>query len=186
MRGCSEVGKFLGCPLPCLQRLELDFAHVEMDSSTPPVCCYVTNFWASASRGHRWVKWSSMHKLQGYLTFHFSVFSLPTLSLGFLSPLPFFRCFFFPSGCWVAFGLVDCTVCTSDVLVGGVAKAVVWLAAVCCMDNYCSCFVNCSTGLVCAETTIPSACGPTLCLVLSSIECGALARCCIINRTENR
>jgi hypothetical protein len=97
----------------------------------------------------------------------------PTLSVGFLSPLPFFRCFFFPSGCWVAFGLVDCTVCTSDVLVGGKTKAVVWLDAVCCIDNCYNYFVNCSTGFVCAEPTIPSACGPTLCLVLSSIERGA-------------
>jgi hypothetical protein len=72
----------------------------------------------------------------------------------------------------VAFGLVNCTECTSDVWVGGAAKAVVWLAVVCCMDNCCNCFVNCSVGLVCAEPTIPSACGPTLYLVLSSIECG--------------
>jgi hypothetical protein len=64
-------------------------------------------------------------------------------------------------------------VCTSDVLVGGAAKAVVWLAAVCCIDNCCNYFVNCSAGFVCAEPTIPSACGPALCLVLSSIECGA-------------
>jgi hypothetical protein len=73
----------------------------------------------------------------------------------------------------VAFGLVDCTVCTSDVLVGGATKAVVWLAVVCCIDNCCNYFVNCSAGFVCAEPTIPSACGPTLYLVLSSIEHGA-------------
>jgi hypothetical protein len=133
----------------------------------------VTNFWAFASQGQRWVGWSSMHKLHGYLAFHFFMLSPPALSVGFLSPLPFFRCFFFPSGCWVAFGLVDCTECTSDVWVGGVAKAVVWLAVVYCMDNCCNYFVNCSAGLVCVEPTIPSACGPALCLVLSSIECGA-------------
>jgi hypothetical protein len=132
----------------------------------------VTNFWASATQGHRWVGWSSMHKLHGYLTFHFSVLSPPALSLGFLSPLPFFRCFLFPSGCWVAFGLVDCTVCTSDVWVGRASKAVVWLVVVCCMDNCFNFFVNCSAGLVCAELTIPSACGPTLYLVLSNIEHG--------------
>jgi hypothetical protein len=34
----------------------------------------------------------------------------------------------------VAFGLVDCTVCTTDVLVGGPAKAVVWLVVVCCIE----------------------------------------------------
>jgi hypothetical protein len=73
----------------------------------------------------------------------------------------------------VAFGLVDCTVCTSDVWVWGVAKAVVWLVDVCCMDNCCNCFVNCSAGLVCAEPTIPSPCGPALYLALSSIERGA-------------
>jgi hypothetical protein len=73
----------------------------------------------------------------------------------------------------VAFGLVDYTVCTSNVWVGGAAKAVVWLADVCCMDNYCNCFVNCSISLVCVEPTIPSACGLALYLVLSSIECGA-------------
>jgi hypothetical protein len=143
----------------------------------------VTNFWASASQGHRWVGWSSAHKLHGYLTFHFSVLSPPALSLGFLSPLPFFRCFFFPSGCWVAFGLVDCTVCTSDVLAGGAAKAVVWLATVCCMDNYYNCFVNFSAGLVCAEPTIPSTCGLALCLVLSSIERGASGKM-LYNKTD--
>jgi hypothetical protein len=73
----------------------------------------------------------------------------------------------------VAFGLVDCTMCTSDILVGGVAEVVVWLAAMCCIDNYYNCFVNCSVGFVCVEPTIPLACGPTLCLVLSSIERGA-------------
>jgi hypothetical protein len=133
----------------------------------------VKKFWASASQGHRWVGWSSMHRLQGYLAFYFLVFFLPTLSLGFLSPLPFFHCFFFPSSCWVAFGLVDYIVCNSNVLVGGATKAVVWLDIVCCMDNCCNCFFNCSAGLVCAEPTIPSACGPCLCLVLSNIECGA-------------
>jgi hypothetical protein len=133
----------------------------------------MTNFWASANRGHRWVGWSSTQRLHGYIAFCFSVLSPPTLSLGFFSPLPFFHCFFFPSGCWVAFGLVDCTMCTSDILVEGAAKAVVWLAVVCCIDNCCNCFVNCSAGLVFAEPTIPSACGPTLCLFLSSIECGA-------------
>jgi hypothetical protein len=103
----------------------------------------------------------------------FSLLSPPALSVGFLSPLPFFHCFFFPSGCWVASGLVDCTVSTSDVWVGGATKAVVWLAVVCCMDNCCNCFVNYSAGLVCAKPTIPSACGPALFLVLSSIEHGA-------------
>jgi hypothetical protein len=73
----------------------------------------------------------------------------------------------------VAFGLVDCTVCTSKVLVGGATKVVVWLADVCCIDNSCKCFVNFSVVFVCAEPTIPSACGPALCLVLSSIERGA-------------
>jgi hypothetical protein len=136
----------------------------------------VTHFWASTSQGKRWVGWSSTHKLHGYLAFHFSVVSPPALSVVFLSPLPFFRCFFLPSGCWVAFGLVDCTECTSDIWVGGAAKAVVLLAAECCIDNCCNYFVNCSAGLVCAEPTIPSACGPTLCLVLSSIDHCAFGR----------
>jgi hypothetical protein len=132
----------------------------------------VTNFWASASRGHRWVGWSSAHKLHGYLTFCFSVLSPPALSVGFLSPLPFFCCFFFPSGYWVAFGLVDCIVCTFDIWVGEAAKVVVWLAIVCCIDNCCNCFINCSEGFVCAEPAIPSACSPSLYLVLSSIKHG--------------
>jgi hypothetical protein len=72
----------------------------------------------------------------------------------------------------VAFGLVDCTVCTSNILVGGAAKAVVWMVVVCCIDNSCNYFVNCSVGFVCVEPTIPSACGLALCLVLSSIERG--------------
>jgi hypothetical protein len=106
------------------------------------------------------------------LTFHFSVFPPPALSVGFLSPLPFFHCFIFHSGSWEAFGFVDCTVCTFDVLVGGEAKIVVWLAIVCCIDNCYNCFVSCSAGFACGEPTKPSACGPALYLVLSSIECG--------------
>jgi hypothetical protein len=136
----------------------------------------VTNFWASTSRGQIWVGWSSTHKLHGYLASWFFMLSLPSLSVGFLSPLPFFHCFFFPSGCWVAFGLVDCTVCTSDVWVGGATKEVDWLVVVCCMDNYCNCFVNCLVGLVCVEPTIASVCGPALYLVLSSIEHGASSK----------
>ena len=169
MRGCSQAEGVLGYPLPCLQRLGLDFSHVEMDWSTQQA---VANIWASASRGHKWVGWSSAHKLHGYLAFRFSMLSLPALSVGFLSPLPFFHCFFFPSGCWVAFELVNCIMCTSDVLVGGATKVVVWLATVCCIDNCCNCFINCLVGFVCAEPTIPLACGPTLYLVLSSIERG--------------
>jgi hypothetical protein len=113
-----------------------------------------------------------VHKLHGYLAFCFSVLSPLALLLGFLSPLPFFHFFFFPSGYWGAFGLVDCTVCTSDIWVGGATKEVVWLAAVCCMDNCCNYFVNCSVDFVCAEPTKPSICGLALCLVLSSIEHG--------------
>jgi hypothetical protein len=136
----------------------------------------VTNFWSSASQGHRWVKWSFTHKLHGYLAFRFSVVPSPSLSVGFFSPLPLFRCFFFSSGCWLAFGLVICMECTSDVWVGGAAKAVVWMVVECCMDNCCNCFVNCSAGLVWAEPTIPSGCGPALCLVLSRIDRGASGR----------
>jgi hypothetical protein len=72
----------------------------------------------------------------------------------------------------VALGLVDCTVCTSDILVEGAAKAVVWLAIVCWIDNFYNCFVNCSAGMVCVEPTMPSTCGPALYLVLFSIERG--------------
>jgi hypothetical protein len=139
-------------------------------------CCCVTNFWASASQGQRWVRWSSAHNLHGYLTFHLVVVSSLALLVGFFSPLPFFHCFFFPSGYWVAFGVVICTKCTSDIWVGGAAKEVVWLATECCIDNYCNCFANCSAGLVCVEPTIPSTCGPALCLVLSSIDRGASGR----------
>src|ERR1700677_940542 len=49
-------------------------------------CCCVTKFWASASRGHKWVGWSSAHRLHGYLAFLFSVVPSPALSFGFLSP----------------------------------------------------------------------------------------------------
>jgi hypothetical protein len=139
-------------------------------------CCCVTKFWASASRGHWWVRWSSTHRLHGYLAFHFSVFPLPTLLVGLLSPFPFFHCFFFPSGCWVDFGFVNCTLCTYNVWVGGAARTIVWMAIVCCMENCCNCFINFSTGCVCLEPTIPSACGPTLFLVLSSIEHGTLGK----------
>jgi hypothetical protein len=139
-------------------------------------CCCMKNFWASAGRGHRWVGWYSAHKLHGYLAFRFSMVPSPALSVGCFSPLPFLRCFFFPSGCWLAFGLTVCTECTLDVWVGGATKEMVWLDAKCCIDNYCNCFVNCSTGLVWAEPTIPSACGAALYLVLSSIDCGASSR----------
>jgi hypothetical protein len=76
----------------------------------------------------------------------------------------------------LAFGLVVCMECTSDVWVGGAAKAVVWLAAEFCIDNCFNCFDNCSTGLVYVEPTIPSACGLALYLVLSSIDRGASGR----------
>jgi hypothetical protein len=76
----------------------------------------------------------------------------------------------------VAFGLVIYMECTFDVWVGGATKEVVWLAAECCIDNYCNCFVNCSVGLVCAKPKIPSACGPALCLVLSSTDHGASSK----------
>jgi hypothetical protein len=72
----------------------------------------------------------------------------------------------------VSFGLVYFTVCTSNVLVGGENRAVVWLVVVCCIDNCYNFFVNCSTGFVSDEPTIAWTCGPTLCLVLSSIENG--------------
>jgi hypothetical protein len=51
--------------------------------------------------------------------------ALASIFSRFFLPLPFFRCFFFPSGCWLAFGLVVCMECTSDVWVGEVAKEVV-------------------------------------------------------------
>jgi hypothetical protein len=73
----------------------------------------------------------------------------------------------------VAFGFVNFTMCTSDDLVGGAAKTVVWLATMCYIDNCCNCFINCLAIFFCDETTIPSACGPDRCLVLSSIERGA-------------
>jgi hypothetical protein len=116
----------------------------------------------------------------GRVVFHAQVAWIPRLPffsvvrtiiiVGFFILLTLLLFFFFPSGCWVAFGLIDCTVCTFDVLVGGIAKEVVWLATVCCIENCCKCYINCSTGFVCAEPIIPSTCGLALCLVLSSIE----------------
>jgi hypothetical protein len=132
---------------------------------TAGYCCD-TNVWASASQGNWWVGWSSGHRLHGYFAFCFSVFLPPSLLVGLLSPLPFYRWFFFLSGCWVAFGFIDFTLCTSEFWVGGAAETVVSLAIVCCIDNYCIFFVSCSAGLVFSKPTIPSACGPTLCLVL--------------------
>ena len=114
-----------------------------------------------------------MHRLHGYFDFLFFLFPPPTLSVGFLSPLTFFFYFLFLSGCWVAFGFFNFIVCTSNVWVGGASKTIVWFPDVCCINNCCNCFVSCSAGYVCAKPTIPSACGPTLCLVLSSIEHGA-------------
>jgi hypothetical protein len=97
---------------------------------------------------------------------------LASIIIGFFIPLTLLSLFFLPFRLLGGFVLVDFIVCTSNVWVGGETKAVVWLVVVCCMDNCCNCFVNCSAGLVCAEPTIPLACSPTLCLVLSSIECG--------------
>jgi hypothetical protein len=37
MRGCLKMERVLGCPLLCLQKLGLDFAHVEMDWLTQQV-----------------------------------------------------------------------------------------------------------------------------------------------------
>jgi hypothetical protein len=37
MWGCLKMERVLGCPLPFLQRLGLDFAHVEMDWLTQHV-----------------------------------------------------------------------------------------------------------------------------------------------------
>jgi hypothetical protein len=62
----------------------------------------------------------------------------------------------------VGYGFFDCTLCTSDVWVGGLAGIVVGLAVVCYMDNCCNFFIICSTGFVWDEPTIPLACGPTL------------------------
>ena len=136
-------------------------------------CCCVTKFWASASRGHRWVGWYFVHKLHGYLTFCFSVLPPPALSVGFLSPLPFFHCFFLLSNYWLVFGFIDCTLCTTDVWVGGAAKQVVWLATVCCIENCCNLFDNWSMEFPCVEPTIPSTCGPDFCLAFSRMDRGA-------------
>jgi hypothetical protein len=73
----------------------------------------------------------------------------------------------------VAFRFVDFTLCTSDIWVGGATETVVWLVVVCCIENCYICFLICLAGLVCVEPTIPSACGPTLCLVFSSMDRGA-------------
>jgi hypothetical protein len=97
-----------------------------------------------------------MHRLHRYFDFFFFVLPLPALSVGFLSPLPFFHYFFFASGFWVAFGFVDCTLCTSDIWVGGTTRLVVWLAAFCYIDNCCNCFDSCSVGFIFVEPTIPS------------------------------
>jgi hypothetical protein len=86
----------------------------------------------------------------------------------------------------VAFRFFNCSLCTSDVWVGGGAEIIVWLVTVCCIDNCYNYFVSCSVGFVCAEPTIPSACGPTLYLVLSSMDCGASEKSRTINQTENK
>jgi hypothetical protein len=113
--------------------------------------------------------WVVIHAQVAWIP-HLLFFSVvpANIIIGFF--IPFFCFFFFLSGCWGAFGLVKYTVCASDVWVGGSAKVVVGMAIVCCMDNYCNYFVNFSMNLVCAEPMIPSACGPSLYLVLSSIE----------------
>jgi hypothetical protein len=98
------------------------------------------------------------------------VFPPPALLVGFLSPFTFFHCFFFPSSCWVAFEFVDCTLCISNVWVGGAAEPVVWLDVVSCIDNLYNWFDIWSMGFICAEPKISSACGPYLYLVLSSID----------------
>jgi hypothetical protein len=156
------------CPHPHSKRIESYFSHVEMGLLTQQdCCCTANNLWASTSWGHRWVRWSSMQRLHRYFDFIFSMFPPPTLLMGFLSPLPFlFHCFFFPLGCWLAFRFINCTLCTSDVWVGGVAELEVWLDVVCYIDNCCNLFDNWSVEFTCVELTIPSTCGPNLCLAL--------------------
>jgi hypothetical protein len=78
----------------------------------------------------------SLQRLQGYFDFLFSVLPLLALLVGFLSPLPCFYFFLFLSSYWVAFGFVVFTLCTSKFWIGGVAKPVVWLTAVYCIDNF--------------------------------------------------
>jgi hypothetical protein len=174
--GCRIIQTWRGslnAPFHTCRGLGFGFSHVERDSLTQQATVVTQNILSSTSRGHWWVRWSFAHKLHRHFAFHLSVLLPPELLVGFLSPLPFLHCFLFPSGYWVAFGFVDCTLCTSDVWVGGATETVVWLDVVCCIDNCCNCFFSCSTRFVCAEPTIPLACGPSLCLVLSSMDRGA-------------
>jgi hypothetical protein len=85
----------------------------------------------------------------GWVVFRTQVAQIPRLSFfrgvltsiirGFFLPFTLLALFFFPLGCWLAFGLVGYTECTSEVWVGGAATTVVWLAAECWIDNCCNC-----------------------------------------------
>jgi hypothetical protein len=78
---------------------------------------------------------SSGHPCKAYKEtspFSFNLFPSSSLFATFLSPLTFlFFCFFFPSVYWLALGLVNFTLCTSDIWVIGAAELGVWLAMVC-------------------------------------------------------
>jgi hypothetical protein len=133
MRGVPDF------PHPHSKRLESYFSHVEMGSLTQQVVVAPITFGPLQVKG---TGESDGPPCKGYidtLTFSSLCCPSPALLLGFLSPLPFlFRCFFFPSGYWLAFGFIHCTLCTSDIWVGGTVEPEVWLAIVCCINNCCN------------------------------------------------
>ena len=119
----------------------------------------------------------------GWVVFHAQVAWIPCLLflsvvpasiiIGFFIPLTLLSFFFLPfrllGGLWVSRLYRVYFRCLGR----GSSQSSSLATAMCCKDNCCNYFVNCSTSLVCVEPTIPLACGPTLCLILSSIDHGA-------------
>jgi hypothetical protein len=128
-------------PLPCLwmRKPKPYFSLVEKGSSTQQV---VVALIASGLLQAKGIGESGGIPCRDYMdtsTSSSPFFPPPTLLVAFLSPLPFlFHCFFFPSIYWLALGFVDCTLCTSNIWVGGTTELRVWLATICCIDNCCN------------------------------------------------
>jgi hypothetical protein len=108
------------CPHPCSKRLESYFSHVEMGSLTQQVVVAPITYGPLQVEG---TGESGGPPCKGYTdTSTFSSLCFPRQHCCWVSYPPYPSCFIvfsFPSGCWLAFGFVDCTLCTSDIWVGG-------------------------------------------------------------------
>jgi hypothetical protein len=118
-------------PRSWMQKLEPYFSLVEKGLSTQQVVVVLVASGLPQAEG---IGELSGHPCKSYMktspsSFHFSLANIVSSLFIPLTLLVF--CFFFPSVCWLALGVVDCTLCTSDIWVAGAAELGVWLATVC-------------------------------------------------------